>query len=105
MGVSVSTQRRDQTVTVGVAGEIDLAAGAAVEAAIMAALADQDVDTVVVDLTEVTFLDSSGISVLLKARRAADDRAVTYRAVGADGIVRKVLELTGVWPLLSGESG
>jgi anti-anti-sigma factor len=103
--VSISTQRRDQTVTVGVAGEVDLAAGAAVDAAIMSAFADPDVDTVLVDLTAVTFLDSSGISVLLKARRVADERGVTYRVVGADGIVRKVLDLTGVWPLLSGESG
>jgi anti-anti-sigma factor len=103
--VSISTQRRDRTVTVGVAGEVDLTAGAAVEAAIMSAFADQDVDSVVVDLTAVTFLDSSGISVLVKARRVADERAFNYRVIGADGIVRKVLDLTGVWPLLSGESG
>jgi anti-anti-sigma factor len=105
VGISISTQRRDQTVTVGVAGEIDLAAGVAVEAAIMSAVANQDVDKVLVDLTAVTFLDSSGMSVLLKGRRLADERAVTYRVAGADGIVRKVLDLTGVWPLLSGEPG
>jgi len=105
VGVSMSTQRRDKTVTVGVAGEVDLAAGAAVEAAIVSAFADPDIDTVVVDLTAVTFLDSSGISVLLKGRRLAGERAVNFRVVGADGIVRKVLDLTGVWPLLSGESG
>jgi len=104
VGVSISTQRRDQTITVGVAGEVDFAAGAAVEAAIVSAFADQDVGTVVVDLSALTFLDSSGISVLLKARRVADERGVPFRVVGADGIVRKVLDLTGVWPLLSGES-
>jgi anti-anti-sigma factor len=87
------------------AGEVDLAAGAAAEAAIMSALTEPDVDTVVVDLTTVTFLDSSGISVLLAGRRAADERGVTYRVAGAGGIVRKVLDLTGVWPLLSGEAG
>jgi anti-anti-sigma factor len=76
----------------------------ALETSIMSAFADQDIDTVLVDLSAVTFLDSSGISVLLKGRRVADERAVNYRVVGADGIVRKVLDLTGVWPLLSGES-
>jgi anti-anti-sigma factor len=105
VGVSISTQRRDQTAIVGVAGEVDLAAGPALETSIMSAFADQDIDTVLVDLSAVTFLDSSGISVLLKGRRVADERAVNYRVVGADGIVRKVLDLTGVWPLLSGESG
>jgi anti-anti-sigma factor len=103
--VSISTLRRDRVVTVGVTGEIDLAAGPALEAGIMAGLEELGVDTVLVDLAGVTFLDSSGISVLLKGRRAADSLGRGYRVVGADGIVRKVLDLTGVWPLLSDQSG
>jgi anti-anti-sigma factor len=103
VGVSISTQRRDRTVTVGVTGEIDLATRATLEAGIMGGLADPDVGTVVVDLTEVTFLDSSGVSVLLQGRRAADKRGCEYRVVGAEGVVRLVLDLTGVWPLLSGQ--
>ena len=104
VGVSISTQRHDRVVTVGVAGEIDLAAGPMLEDGILTGLQDPDVDAVLVDLAAVTFLDSSGISVLLKGRRAAERRGCSFRVVGADGIVRTVLDLTGVWPLLSSES-
>jgi anti-anti-sigma factor len=62
------------------------------------------VDAVLVDLAGVQFLDSSGIASLLKGRRLADQRGVSYRAVGADGMIRQVLELGGVWEHLCGNS-
>jgi anti-sigma B factor antagonist len=87
---------------VAVAGEIDIASGGQVEQEITAALAGSD-GGVVVDLDGVTFLDSSGISVLLKGRRLAGSRGVDYRVTGANNMVRQVLDLTGVWGHLSGE--
>lgn len=105
MGVSVSTERHGGLVAVHVMGEVDLAAVGVVEAAIIAGIGEPDARTVVVDLSEVSFLDSSGISVLLAGLRAAEDRGIAYRVEVADGIVRKVLEMTGVWPLLSGQAG
>ena len=56
---------------------------------------------VVVDLAEVRFCDSSGIRVLVHGRRLADERGLSYRVIGATGIVLDVLEVTGVWALLS----
>ena len=52
---------------------------------------------VVVDLSGVTFLDSSGISALVKQRRLADEHGKLMRISGAGGTVRDVLRLTGVW--------
>ena len=51
------------------------------------------------------FLDSSGISVLVKGRRLADGRGVPYRVTGASGTIRQVLDITGVWGHLSGQAG
>jgi anti-anti-sigma factor len=100
--VSVTTQRHDGVTVVAVEGEIDLASGGRLEQEITAALADPGTG-VVVDLHGVTFLDSSGISVLLKGRRLADTQGVDYRVTGASNMVRQVLDLTGVWGHLSGE--
>jgi anti-anti-sigma factor len=63
------------------------------------------VQVVEVDLSAVRFLDSSGISLLLKCRRRADERGVAYRVTGAYGITEQVLEMTGVLAHLSGGTG
>lgn len=46
-------------------------------------------------------MDSSGIALLLRGRREAQQHGVAYRIRGARGIVREVLELTGVWAHLA----
>jgi anti-sigma B factor antagonist len=57
----------------------------------------------VVDLTAATFVDSSVIRVLLEARRRAEETNVGFAvALGQDdsGPVRRVLDITGLVPLL-----
>jgi anti-anti-sigma factor len=105
LSVSVATHRSGDVVTVAVSGDVDLAAGTVVGDAIDHALAADGVALVEVDLSEVHFLDSSGIALLLKGRRAAGEREVPYRVTGANGIALQVLELTGVWEHLSGDTG
>jgi anti-sigma B factor antagonist len=52
---------------VAVAGEIDVASSPAFEEALAAAVRDRDQAGVCVDLTDVTFMDSSGLSALVRA--------------------------------------
>lgn len=99
--VSVSSRRDGGALTVAVSGEIDLATSPVVTEAITGALASGGVRTVDVDLSDVTFLDSSGISLLLKGRRDADERGVGYRVTGAHGTPLEILEIAGVWQHLS----
>ncbi len=47
---------------------------------------------VVVDLRRLTFIDSTGLSVLLSARRTLSDVGGTMSIRGASGIVRRVFE-------------
>jgi anti-sigma B factor antagonist len=50
---------------------------------------------VVVDLTLVSFLDSSGLNTLVQGRRALDAREVAMRlVVPTDGAIRRVFEIT-----------
>lgn len=104
MSVSVSTHWRHNEATISVTGDVDLAAAPAVDRAIDEAVR-APAEAVFVDLTQVTFLDSSGISTLLRGRRLADEHHIAYQVAGAHGLVLTVLEVTGVWSHLSGQVG
>lgn len=101
MTTSVSTHNVDGTLTLVVVGGIDLDTGGRVEAEISAAVNTPQVRTVIVDLSHVDFLDSAGIAMLVHGRRRADQLDVDFRVVGASGMVRRVLDITGVWEFLS----
>ena len=101
----VSLDRDGGVVTVAVSGEVDLATGPLVADAIGQAIDADGARAVRVDLSEVKFLDSSAIAVLLRGRRDADERGVGYRVFGAQGVPLQVLEMTGVWEHLSGGAG
>jgi anti-sigma B factor antagonist len=101
MALSISTLRDDSATVVAARGEIDLATAAMLAETIAQALDAPDPQPVVVDLAEVRFCDSSGIRVLVHGRRLADERGLSYRVVGATGVVLDVLEVTGVWAELS----
>lgn len=57
-----------------------------------------------VDLTETTFLDCSGIRVLLLALHRAVREGGDVTATGATGIVARVFELTGLAELFAIQS-
>lgn len=55
--------------------------------------------TVVVDLADLTFCDSSGIRAILLAHRAVTESGRHFALRGANGPVRRVFEITGLTEL------
>lgn len=102
--LSLSTHRYADVFTIAVQGEIDLSTAPELDREIAAAH-HGDATAVVVDLAGVTFLDSAGINTLLKGRRLAEEHGQRFRVAGADGVVRQLLDLTGVWEHLTGQAG
>jgi anti-sigma B factor antagonist len=84
---------------VAVRGEVDLAAAPALETALDEAIRGS-AGAFVVDLSDVEFLDSSGLNVLLRARAllGREDRAVAI--VCPPGPVRRLFEVAGIADLL-----
>jgi anti-anti-sigma factor len=84
---------------VAVRGEVDIAAARALETALDAAIRDST-GAFVIDLCEVEFLDSSGLSALLRARAllGREDRALAV--ICPRGPVRRLLELAGAADIL-----
>jgi anti-sigma B factor antagonist len=90
----------DEVTRLQVAGDLDVAAAEPLDEAIDAAFGD-GARSLVVDLTETTFVDSTGLSHLLRARRRADAEHAKLRIVAPPGSeARVVIDLTGVGSLL-----
>ena len=89
----------DDRVTVKLTGDIDLATADKVGEALTDALTLGK--QVWVDLSAVTFLDSTGIRALVQAHRKAEGLGTQLYVHGAQQWVAKVLEVTGVGQLLA----
>lgn len=99
----IDASHRDGVVRLRLHGEFDLAAVPALNAAIDDALATPAPRGLVLDLHEVTLLDCATLGALLRGRLIAVDRGVPYRAIGARGMPRRVMELTGILAVLDNQ--
>ncbi|MGH8981473.1 MAG: STAS domain-containing protein [Acidimicrobiales bacterium] len=86
----------DDVHVVNLYGQLDLESSAQVRESLVAVAGS----TVVVDLSGLRFLDSSGIAALLGARNEIIDAGHHFELRGARGIVLRVLEVTGLTSLL-----
>jgi len=95
MALQITTTSQDGTTRIELAGELDIATGPDLERALETQLA-QAVRDLVLDLRGVTFIDSSGLRVVLVASRSASDEGRRLIVVPGDGQVRRVIRLAQV---------
>lgn len=89
-------ERADGSLRIVLRGEIDFNNAASVIEVIRGAVARQRPEHVVVDLGEVTFLDSSGLAVLVNAMKAAEAVGAAYRVEQPNLKVTDQLRITGL---------
>jgi anti-sigma B factor antagonist len=80
---------------IGVRGELDLSTSEALKAALDASF-NEGVPRIAVDLTGVSFMDSSSLGVLISYLKRARERDGDVRLVGVQGSPAKVIALTGL---------
>ena len=90
----VSSQPRSTELVIS--GEIDLAVADELLETANAALAGSTCDELVLDLSEVSFIDSTGLGTLVAIRNATLDQAVTLRLRDATPPVRRLLKITNL---------
>ncbi len=95
---SVDAVCDDTASVVTVTGDLDLATAghlAAVGLLTLSCLHGHG-EGLIVDLTDVSFIDSTGLSALVKIRNAALDDGRTVALKGPNPHVKRVLEITGL---------
>lgn len=97
--LTVRSERAGDVLVIALSGELDLATADGVDAELESAEAS-DVASIVLDLSGLTFMDSTGVRLLIQAHtrsRAHEDRLILRRGPAA---VQRVMELSGVDVLL-----
>ena len=86
-------------------GELDQHSAKAVRDPLDAALAEGDFKRLVFDMKDVTFMDSSGIGVVLGRYKRIAAAGGSMSVINAGGSVEKVLRMSGVYKLCKERRG
>ena len=97
--LEVETTTRDGFEVVAARGEVDVSSADTLWSQVESAFARAD--NVIVDLSGVSFLDSTGLGVLVAARNTAEsaDRPTSLDLVVSDPHLLKILDITGLTAL------
>jgi anti-sigma B factor antagonist len=94
-GLTVRDVDADGEHTLVLAGELDIASAPILEATV-ASLCDNGSRAIVLDLSELTFMDSTGLRAVLAADKLCSGNGQRFSLAGASGAVERLFELTGV---------
>ena len=100
-GFGISEDDHDGAAVISVSGEVDVAAAPALRDSLARILAAGTGGMVVVDLVGVTFIDSTGLGVLIGAHKRCAEGGRELRVVVGEPRILKVFEITGLTDLLS----
>jgi anti-anti-sigma factor len=89
-------RRHDHVSEIMLSGELDLAARPRLDTVLRAALDFGPTDALIVDLTQVTFADSSTLHWLSEVKRRADAAGARLTVTTLPGSVRELLKLSGL---------
>jgi anti-sigma B factor antagonist len=97
----IQVSASDGIAVLAVSGDIDLAVVGQLRAKVSAQLDLERVNGVLIDLSAVTFMDSTGIGTLVGCWHQAEARGKTLQIANARSQIARVLDITGVLGLLS----
>lgn len=95
MNLELSTTSVGRRAVVAVAGEVDLETASQLNDHALAALRDVS-PHVVLDVSGVTFMDSTGLKVMVSIARRAGAASGSFAVVGSSRTVLRLLSLTGL---------
>lgn len=91
----VESRSQGRAQIVAVSGELDLAAASSLEEELDRALGSGS-PVIVIDLKELDFIDSTGLSVLVRAHQRAQEGGLELGLVNPGAQVERLLSLTGL---------
>jgi anti-sigma B factor antagonist len=95
LSIDMATENGGKTLVCKLKGSLDLATAPSVRAALIEAAAKGKHD-IVVDLTKLEFLDSTGLGALIGAHRRALEHGGAVRLAVGEGAILRLLAITGL---------
>ncbi|HYL26934.1 MAG TPA: STAS domain-containing protein [Candidatus Nitrosotalea sp.] len=95
LSIDLKTEDGGATLLFKLRGSLDLATAPTVRAALSEAT-EKGGHNLIVDLTPLEFLDSTGLGVLIGAHRRASEHNGSLRLVVSDGPISRLLNITGL---------
>lgn len=91
----VEVRREADAELITIRGELDLASGPQLQAA-LERVSPEDTRVVVIDLRELEFMDSTGLSIIVRAHQRLAGTGCELGLVRGSTQVQRLLDLTGV---------
>jgi len=92
--MQISARRRDTTTIFDVSGDIDFANSRAVRQSVLREIRESHAARVVVNLSQVNYIDSSGVASLVEGLKASRDLGSRFILFGLSTSAREVLQLS-----------
>jgi anti-sigma B factor antagonist len=92
--VQIAARREDQTTIFDVTGDIDLANSPEIRKALLREIRETRTPKVVMNLTKVRYIDSSGVASLVEGLKASRDAGSRFILFGLSPAAREVLQLS-----------
>lgn len=95
LSIDLKTEDGGETIIFKLRGSLDLATAPTVRAALSEAT-EKGGQHLIVDLTQLEFLDSTGLGALIGAHRRAAERGGSLRLIVSNGPISRLLNITGL---------
>lgn len=97
--LEITVADEEEGTVVRLQGRIDIDSSPALRDRLLAILGGQGPTAVIFDLTEVPYIDSSGIATLIEGLKVARNRHIAFCLQGLQGRLLHLFEVTGVMNL------
>jgi anti-sigma B factor antagonist len=95
LSVDIKSEHNGAAIVYRLRGSLDLATAPSLRAALVEA-ANEGKHDIIVDLTELEFLDSTGLGALIGAHRRALENNGRVRLIVREGPIQRLLNITGL---------
>lgn len=92
--MQISSRELDKTIIFDLTGDIDLANSPAVRKALLREMRDKRTPRVVMNMSKVRYIDSSGVASLVEGLKASRDVGSRFILFGLSTSAREVLQLS-----------
>ena len=96
MDMAVKFKKAPNTLVVMLEGEIDAESAAAMRQSIDIEFDELRVKNIIFDMSRVTFMDSSGIGMIIGRYKRVKALGGSVKIAGADNTVKRIIELSGL---------